>query len=380
MRFVCVVLFSVLGLAKGFALAQPSPGLRDKIGQMLLIGFDGKHVEAHSDIVKQIQQNNIGGVILFDHDFKTDSSDKNIESPAQVRQLNQDLQKYTQQGNAQHHRPNLKLIISVDYEGGNVTRLKEQYGFPATPFASEVSNLSISEAQSAAKQMASTLKSAGFNLNFAPVLDMNVNPDNPIIGKKKRSFSNDAQVVTVFADLFSQEYLKQHIQCVYKHFPGHGSSTTDSHLEFVDVSNTWSDKELEPYRKLLSSETHCGVVMSAHIVNRQLDPTGLPATLSYKILTGLLRHQLNFKGVIITDDLQMKAIRDHYGLDRTLVLAINAGADMLIFGNNLSMESQNPKQLIDIIESKVNSGEISVERIEEAYQHITTLKGSLNTQ
>ncbi len=165
---------------------------------------------------------------------------------------------------------------------------------------------------------------------------------------------------------------------MYKHFPGHGSSTKDSHLGFVDVTDTWQSYELDPYQQLLNSNESCGVVMTAHIVNRQLDESGLPATLSHTILTHLLRNQLNFKGVIITDDMQMKAISDNYGLEQALVLAINAGADMLIFGNNLSVEPQDPEQLINIIEAKVLSGDISTERINDAYQHIRALKKSIN--
>lgn len=145
----------------------------------------------------------------------------------------------------------------------------------------------------------------------------------------------------------------------------------------MDVTETWHPYELEPFTRLINSDETCGVVMTAHIVNRQLDRSGLPATLSHKILTDLLRNQLHFKGVIITDDMQMKAISENYGLEQALVLAINAGADMLIFGNNLSVPEQNPAQVIDIIEAKVQSGEISQQRINEAYQHIVTLKKSL---
>ena len=228
--------------------------------------------------------------------------------------------------------------------------------------------------------MCSSIKSrheAGFNLNFAPVLDVNVNPNNPVIGKIERSFSSDATTVSSYASIYSRHFLNQKIQCVYKHFPGHGSSTEDSHLGFVDVSDTWQSYELNPYQQLLNSNQSCGVIMTAHIVNRQLDESGLPATLSRTILTHLLRKQLNFKGVIITDDMQMKAISDHYGLEQALVLAINAGADMLIFGNNLSVEPQDPEQLIDIIEAKVLSGDINPERINDAYQHIRALKQGL---
>ncbi len=358
--------------------ATSEVGLRDKIGQMLIIGFDGKKINAQSPIVEYIEKHNIGGVILFDYDYHTKTYDRNIESPEQVKQLNSDLQYFTLQGNLKYHRPKLPLLISVDYEGGKINRLGEQYGFPRTISAAEAGKRNFVEVESIAESMAQTLLEAGFNLNFAPVLDVNVNPDNPVIGKKERSFSSNATTVSSYASIYSHHFLNQKIQCVYKHFPGHGSSTKDSHLGFVDVTEIWQTYELTPYQQLLNSNKSCGVVMAAHVVNRQLDELGLPATLSHSILTNLLRNQLHFKGVIITDDMQMKAISDNYGLEQSLVLAINAGADMLIFGNNLSVESQDPEQLIDIIEAKVLSGEINSKRINDAYQHIRALKQSLN--
>ncbi|HVT62181.1 MAG TPA: glycoside hydrolase family 3 N-terminal domain-containing protein, partial [Legionellaceae bacterium] len=302
-----------------FADAIPEVNLRDKIGQMLLIGFDGKKVTADSEIVKTIQRNNIGGVILFDYDYKRKTYNRNIESPKQVKQLNKDLQYLTAEGNLHHKRPTLPLLISVDYEGGKVNRLGAQYGFPQTISAAEFGQKNMDEAESIAESMAFTLHDAGFNLNFAPVLDVNVNQDNPVIGKKDRSFSSDAMAVSHYAGIYARHFLNQKIQCVYKHFPGHGSSTKDSHLGFVDVTDTWQSYELLPYHDLLNSNESCGVVMTAHIVNRRLDESGLPATLSYKILTELLRKQLNFKGVIVTDDMQMKAISDNYGLEQALV-------------------------------------------------------------
>ncbi|MFT4058778.1 MAG: glycoside hydrolase family 3 N-terminal domain-containing protein [Legionella sp.] len=359
------------------AQTLPPVSLHDKIGQMLLIGFDGKQINAQSEIVNAIAKNNIGGVILFDYNIQTQTFDKNIESPAQVKQLNHDLQYFTKQANLTHHRPNLPLLISVDYEGGHVTRLSEKYGFPATLSAAEVGEKNVEEINANAKIMANTLAASGFNLDFAPLVDVNVNSDNPIIAKKERSFSNDPALVTRDAKIYSQHFLNQKVQCAYKHFPGHGSSTSDSHLGFVDVTDTWKNYELEPYQKLLNQKNSCGVIMTAHIVNRQLDDSGLPATLSHKILTDLLRHTLHYKGVIITDDMQMRAISAQYPLEQALVLAINAGADMLIFGNALSPKAQDPEQLVHLIETRVQSGEISEERINEAYKHIINLKKSL---
>ncbi len=357
--------------------AKTSISLRDKIGQMLLIGFEGKSINAQSDIVRAIEKDNIGGVILFDYNSQTNLFDKNIQNPTQVKQLNHDLARYNHLANKKFHRPDLPLLISVDYEGGLVTRLSEKYGFPSTLTAAEVGKKGPETAEANAKIMGKTLADAGFNLDFAPVLDVNVNPENPVIANKERSFSNDPEIVSQDAEIYSRVFLRQKIQCAYKHFPGHGSSHADSHLGFVDVSNSWKIYELEPYRYLLNQKYSCGVIMSAHIVNRQLDASGLPATLSHKILTDLLRHQLHFQGVVITDDLQMKAISAHYGLEQALVLAINAGADMLIFGNTLAGKPQDPARVIDIIEAKVKAGKISPKRIEEAYQRIVTLKRSL---
>ncbi|RUR09044.1 glycoside hydrolase family 3 protein [Legionella sp. km772] len=324
-----------------------------------------------------IEEDNIGGVILFDYNPQSQSFDKNIENPAQVQRLNQQLQAITHQSNERYHRPQIPLLISVDYEGGKVNRLHPRYGFPAILSAKEIGKMGYEEANNTAKLMASVLKNSGFNLDFAPVLDVDVNPDNPIIGKLGRSFSADPNSVTQYGQLYSKQFLAQHIECSYKHFPGHGSSITDSHLGFVDITNTWSVSELTPFLQLLSQTKHCGMVMVAHVVNRNLDASGLPATLSFSMISGLLRHDLQFNGVVITDDMQMKAIADYYGLSTALTLAINAGADMFIFGNQLVDKAQEPKELIDLIAEKVQSGEIPEARIDEAYRRIIQMKSSL---
>jgi beta-N-acetylhexosaminidase len=381
MRYL-VITMMILGLLHGEiaqAYQTKQPSLRDKIGQMLIIGFDGKQVNQQSPVVLAIEHDNIGGVILFDVNNKEKAVAKNIENPRQVRGLNTYLQQVNHQANQTDLRPDLPLIISLDYEGGRVTRLKDTAGFPATLSAADVGQLPPLEAEQAAEAMAKTVQDNGFNLDFAPVVDVNVNPDNPIIGSKDRSFSSEPTIVADDAALYSHAFLKHGVQCAYKHFPGHGSSMDDSHLGFVDVSDTWTNKELRPYSSLLGGEQPCGMVMTAHIVNQQLDDSGLPATLSYKTLTGVLRNQLLFDGVIITDDMQMKAISEHYGLEQALTLAINAGADMFIFANQLSENLQDPKELIDIIEANVKSGKISQHRIDDAYRHIVTFKQTINS-
>lgn len=347
------------------------PNLRSKIGQMLIMGFDGTMVTEQSPIVQAMLSDSIGGVILFDYHYQLKQYGKNIISPQQVQHLNHTLHRYNQQ------RTDLPLLIAVDYEGGHVNRLKSDYGFPETVSAAEVGQMSLAKAGQIAQSMAETLKANGFNLNFVPTLDVNVNPDNPIIGQLERSFSADPQQVAAYAQIYVHELQQAGIQCAYKHFPGHGSSTGDSHLGFVDVTDTWQAYELEPYRTLFLKPPVWGMVMTAHIVNRQLDPAGLPATLSQPILTGLLRQQLQFEGVIVSDDLQMKAISDHYSLKDTLTLSINAGVDMLIVGNQLATKPQSATEIIDCIEDLVNAGQIEKARIENAYERIVRLKRAM---
>ena len=341
---------------------------------MLIIGFDGKKVNSDSAIVKAIQQSCIGGVILFDYNLSSHKFDKNIQNPKQVARLTKSLQRYAAQATqCAKHQP-LPLFISIDYEGGAVTRLKQRYGFPKTLSAREISQLTVTQAKGYAKKMAETLQRAGINLNFAPVSDVNVNPKNPIIGKLHRSFSADPDTVIKFASIFVQQYKAHNILCAFKHFPGHGSSTTDSHKGFVDVSHTWKTEELRPYQMLIPSSSNCHFIMAAHIVNTQLDPKGYPATLSKTMLTDILRKQLKFKGIIITDDMQMKAITDKYGLEEAVILAINAGANMLIFGNQLVAKAQDPNVIINLIYQNVQNHKISKMRINQAYKHIVNVK------
>lgn len=369
---ILATLLLLLSADNSFAVS-----LHEKIGQLFIIGFDGNKVNTSSEIAKAISKDNLGGVILFDYNYKTKKFDKNIANPNQVKRLNNHLQQLAAQANYMHHRPNLPLLISVDYEGGKVNRLKSDYGFPPTYSQADIANTTSIIAHKAAHQMASTLKESGFNLNFSPLTDVNVNPGNPVIGKLDRSFSSNPMYVYHFANIYAQEYRNQGIQCAYKHFPGHGSSTADSHLGFVDVSQTWQAYEILPYSLLIPRHQTCSMIMSAHIVNRQLDDSGLPATLSHKMLTGILRNKLNFTGVIITDDMQMKAISDNYSTKQAMTMALNAGADMFIFGNQLSDKRQKLSDLISIIEQQVKAGKISKKRINQAYQHVVQFKQSL---
>ncbi|MBK2357577.1 glycoside hydrolase family 3 protein [Francisella hispaniensis] len=335
------------------------------IGQMLIVGFSGQAIDEKSEIVQHIKDNNIGGVILFDRKGKD-----NIKSPEQLETLNSNLQKYNNIYNDLYMRPQVPLIIAIDYEGGKVNRLKAKYGFPETFTAKKFSELDIQEQTHVAREMAETMYKVGINLNLAPCVDIH-NDNCPIIGKYERSFSTDVNTIVDCANLFCKATEKRKIGSVLKHFPGHGSSTNDSHLGAADITNTWTEKELIPYIKLLPENKHC-MVMTAHVMNRKIDETN-PATLSSKIIK-ILRTDIKFDGVIISDAMEMKAVTEYYGELESLKLAINAGVNMFIFSD------ANPDTIIDNIAKLVESGEVAEATIKESYENIIAYKQNYLTE
>jgi beta-N-acetylhexosaminidase len=344
-------------------LKQENESLDVKIGQMILIGFRGLSVDEQSPIIQNIRRWHIGGVVLFDYDVPLKRPVRNIASPHQLQTLTASLQKASP----------IPLFIAIDQEGGKVNRLKEIFGFP--PSVSEQylgSRNNVDVTKHYAMQTARTLLSNGINLNFAPVVDLNINPYNPVIGKLERSFSDKPVVVIEQATTMIDTFHEYGILSAIKHFPGHGSSTADSHKGFVDVTNTWSALELEPFKALIKAGK-CDMVMTAHVFNETLDPKW-PATLSYNILTEILRNGLQYDGVIISDDMQMKAINSFYGLDTAIKMALLAGIDILIFPNNSIFQEDIAARAITIIKNCVSRGIISENRINESYRRIMKLK------
>lgn len=342
------------------------PDLDAKIGQMLMLGFRGFELKADDPIVQDIRERNLGAVVLFQYDSALKNFTRNIQSPAQLQELNASLQEYAR----------TPLLISIDQEGGIISRLKPENGFPETQsekFYGAQNNPHLTRA--AAEAEGKLVRELGINLNLAPVVDLDLNPNNPVIGKNERSFSADPKIVTANGLAEIEGYHSQSILTTLKHFPGHGSSTSDSHLGFVDVTNTWQEIELEPYRNII----HAGLadsIMTAHIFNANLDAQ-YPATLSKKIITGILREQLNYDGVVITDDMQMGAIRQYYGFEQAVELAIDAGVDILAFANNLVYEPDVAIRAVNIIKQLVHDRKISEQRVDESYQRIMRLKARL---
>jgi beta-N-acetylhexosaminidase len=338
--------------------------LKQKIGQMLIIGFRGDKIDRTSYISKAMNVLNLGGVILFDKDNPSSGTEKrNITSYNQTKTLIANLNKYSPS----------PLFISVDAEGGYINRLKEKYGFINIPSAEQMGKGTIEETKNQADTLGRELKDLGINMDFAPVVDVNVNPENPVIGYLKRSFSADPEKVYEYASSFINGLHQNNIITAIKHFPGHGSSTSDSHLGIVDVTNTYKQEELIPYQKLIENG-YSDMVMTAHIINTNIDPT-YPSTLSPLFIKNILRNQLKFTGVVVSDDMQMGAIVDNYGYDEAIIRAINAGCDMLIISNNgKTYSEQAPYDAVNIILKAIEKGEISEQQINDSYGRIQALK------
>lgn len=337
--------------------------LKHLVGSTLILGFRGSSVTEESSIVKQIKEYRLAGVILFDKDMVNQEPVHNIKSPEQVKTLCSQLQSASEE----------TLFISIDQEGGLVNRLKPEYGFPSTRSHQTLGELdSIEETHREALLIGKTCREIGINLNFAPCVDVDTNPENPIIHKKQRSFSARPLKVAEHAKVFVDGLNKFGVLAALKHFPGHGSSFGDTHLGFTDVSDTWLDIELKPYEILLG-QGFDQLIMSSHIYNKHLDAEH-PATLSKSVITGLLRQKLGFKGLIVSDDLQMGAITSNYGLDKAIILALNAGINLLCFGNNLVKDPVTAEQVYLIVDAALKTGELNIKMLEENYNRIKTFK------
>jgi beta-N-acetylhexosaminidase len=328
--------------------------LDEAIGQMLMVNISGQRAE-DSNILEYIKNGRVGGVLLFEANFAPSSSPRET-----LKKLTSELQSAS----------STPLLIAMDQEGGAVNRLKQKYGFPATHTAESLGVRNDAEfTADAAENMAAGLAEMGVNLNFSPVVDVKVNPTNPVVGKLGRCFSSEPKIVSNHAAAFIRGHRRQGVLTTLKHFPGHGSSTADSHEGLADVSTTWSDTELLPYKNLIRQNL-VDAIMTAHIFNAALDAEH-PASLSKATITGLLRNKLGYDGVIISDDLFMGAIKNQYPLEESVALAINAGVDMLLFS---TMQDNLVDRVTTIIKQHVASGCITQERIFESAERIKRLK------
>ena len=331
-----------------------------KIGQMIMIGFPKAEVD--SAVLAEVKAGKAGAVILFEKNIPKSNSFAGLKKIT-----------YTYQQAAP-----IPLLIGIDQEGGKVNRLKEKYGFTRSVSAAYIGkSRSLDTARFYADATAATLAGLGININFAPCVDLALNPANTVIFRPERSYSRNPDSVVRFATEVVRQHRKHNVLTSLKHFPGHGSSLNDTHFGVADVTDTWIEAEIKPYRDMLAAG-YVDAVMTSHIVNRKLDPKGLPGTLSKPIIDSLLRKRIGFQGVVFTDDMQMHAITKYFGLEEAIRLTVLAGVDIMCFSNNIQgSEARTVDKVHEIIRKYVDQGVISRERIDESYRRIMTLKKRL---
>jgi beta-N-acetylhexosaminidase len=335
--------------------------LREKIARMVITGFRGLTVDEAPWIAEAIGVQGLGGVVLFAQDEQTGNL-RNVGSPAQVAQLVDELRALA---------PDRQLIVAIDQEGGVVTRLSPEHGFPAVLSEAAIGASDRDAVRAWADGLASTLASVGINLNLAPVVDLDVNPDNPAIGALGRAFSADPEVVARDAAIEIRAHHRRGVRTALKHFPGLGSASVNTDDGVADVTTTWTRAELVPYQVLLADGL-VDVVMAAHVQNGQLD-AALPASLSAPTVDGLLRGELGFDGVVITDDLHAAAIRDTVGFEEAVPLAIEAGNDLLLAANQQVHEITVVEKIIGLVEGAIESGRLTEARIDASVARIERL-------
>ncbi|WP_370632774.1 glycoside hydrolase family 3 N-terminal domain-containing protein [Halobacillus sp. Nhm2S1] len=335
--------------------------MEEKVGQMLMPDFrkwEGENVTAMlPEIEEMVQKYHLGGVILFR---------ENVVTTEQTAKLVSDYQAASEK---------YGLLMTIDQEGGIVTRLQSGTDMPGNMALGATRSEKIAE--DVGSVIGAELESLGINMNFAPVMDVNNNPDNPVIGV--RSFGEDPELVGKMGVAYTKGLQQHGVAATAKHFPGHGDTATDSHLGLPEVPYDLERlKEVELYPFQQAMDAGIDAIMTAHITFPKIDDTkvisqkdgteiALPATLSKKVLTGLMREEMNYEGVVVTDALNMKAIADHFGPVDAVIRAINAGTDIALMPVGLEEVASGVYEAVD-------SGEIPMATIEDSVARILTLK------
>ncbi|MCR4734557.1 MAG: glycoside hydrolase family 3 protein [Treponema sp.] len=327
--------------------------LEEKIAQLFIIAPESLASNATSAITEEfcdeLKKYPVGGFILFGY---------HIKNPEQLKTFTSQLKKAC----------SLAPIIAVDEEGGRVARLAESDNFSLPKFKSMEavgSSLDPENARKAGQTIGNYLLDYGFTMDFAPVADINTNPQNIIIGD--RAFGNNAELVTSMVEAFLFGLKSSGIKGCIKHFPGHGDTKDDTHSDYVAVTKTWKELkkcELIPFKKNLP---YADSVMLAHITLTKITKDGLPASLSKELITGKLRKELGYKGVILTDALNMGAIEKNYEAGEAAVLAFEAGNDILLMPSHF-------RKAYTALLNAVKNGRISERRVNQSVLRILTLK------
>lgn len=335
---------------------RPRDELAAAVGQLLLVGFYGASRSSPSArlLARQAQRGQVGAV-FFVH--------QNVGSLAQVKGL---LDLFRDGGTAP--------LLAIDHEGGIVQRLTDAHGMSRLPAARDVAaSLSPDEAYALYARAGRELAALGFDINLGPVVDIDA-PDNPAIGVFGRAYGTEPDRITAYAQAFLAGFSAAGILCAAKHFPGHGLAVSDSHEGAADISATWTEAELEPFARLIASPTAPPLMMMGHLRLDPVAPDGRPATISTPIVTGLLRRRLGYQGVVVTDDLDMKAVSDLMGRKEAVVQAIAAGCDLLMVKNLFGYDPLLPQRAVRWVRDAIARGELSEAQVMAAAQRVRALR------
>ncbi|HEV8585344.1 MAG TPA: glycoside hydrolase family 3 N-terminal domain-containing protein [Methylomirabilota bacterium] len=363
-----VLAAAVLLLATaGCRSAAPSPerlgDLRPRLGDLLLVGFRGTTLEGNADLERLLCQTRVAGIILFS---------RNIVDSEQLATLTRDAAARARECTGK------TLLIAVDAEGGRVMRLGPGAGYTATLSHQDLGEANdLAETELEARRIGGMLREAGINWNLAPVIDVGYNPANPVIVGAGRSFGANPTRVAAQARAYITGMHAAGVLTAVKHFPGHGSSVGDSHAGFTDVTDTARpDVELVPYRLLLAEDV-VDAVMTAHVFNRHLDPW-VPATLSAPTIDGVLRRELGWRGVVVSDDMRMGAIEKHYGAGDAAVRALRAGVDVvLVADDRLPDGGSASSAALRAMRRALRRGRLPADRVDEALARVAGLRSRL---
>ncbi|MEE2525378.1 glycoside hydrolase family 3 N-terminal domain-containing protein [Hyphobacterium sp. HN65] len=337
-----------------YAMTQEPLSLRQKAARMLLLGFIGDNVDTDGAraVAAHLEAGRVGGVLFLRHNVRSREGVEGLT--AQFRGI----------------APN--AWMAVDQEGGAVQRLSSDLGYSPIPRAFVVSEeRSIEDAAALYGEAAREFRAAGFNLNLAPVADVQ-DDENGVIGRWGRGYGRDGERIAAYAGAFIEAFERAGASCAIKHFPGHGTSSGDSHHGFVDISETWSEAELEPFRRLIDAGM-AHLIMGGHLTHSGLDPAGDPVTFSRPILTDLLRGQMGYTGALITDDLDMGAIRENYAQREAVIRSIQAGNDIIMMSNSAAPDPELPQRFASWVEEAVAAGELTERRIDQSMARLDVL-------
>ncbi len=340
--------------------AAPTQEARAIAGELLILGFSGSNAQspAAQALAKQIHDGAVGGVV-----FVKD----NIGDKDEVLGL-------TSLFSGGSSR---KVILAIDHEGGAVQRLIEAHGCARLPSALQVAaEYSVAEAEEIYTEAGRAMAGLGFNLNLAPVVDLE-NPGNPAIGRYGRAFSDNAETVTAYAGAFIRGFGASGVCCALKHFPGQGGAQSDSHEWAPDITAVWSQADLLPFRRLIREEG-AAAVMSGYSLLKTIAPDNRPAALSPEIVTGLLRNDLDFDGVAMTDDLDMGAVGYGFARRSAIMQALGAGNDALMVRNRKNYDPALPETIASWISEALADGTLSVDALNKSATRVRTLRNKLN--